>query len=149
MVHDGGRCERDRPTVCEGEGIALGKRVAALGAERPDAYIMGHAHVNLTFDFEGMPAVEPTSSGRGIVIIDLPIGGGAARTEIRPVRGDAIEGAEASVDSIVRVATARSEAKEQQPVATIASDLRRRGNQYPLGNLIADAARTMGAGDVG
>lgn len=149
VVHDGGRCDRDRPTVCEGDGIALGKRVAALGAERPDVYVMGHAHVNLTFDFDGMPAVEPTSSGRGIVVVDLPIGGGAARAEIRPVRGEAVEGAEASVDSIVNVATARSEAKEKQLVATIASDMRRRGNQYPLGNLIADAARTMGAGDVG
>lgn len=149
VVHDGGRCERDRPTVCEGEGIALGRRVAALGAERPDVYVMGHAHVNLAFDFDGMPAVEPTSSGRGIVVVDLPVGGGAARTEIRPVRGNVTEGAEPSVDSIVRVASARSEAKEQQPVATIAADLRRTGNQYPLGNLIADAVRTIGAGDIG
>ncbi len=149
VVHDGGRCERDRPTVCEGEGLTLGRKLAALGAERPDVFVMGHAHVNLALDLDGMPAVEPTSSGRGIAVVDLPVGGGSARSGIRPVRGNSVEGAEPSVDSIVRVASARSAAKEQQPVATIAVDLRRTGTQYPLGNLIADAARTMGAGDVG
>jgi 5''-nucleotidase/2'',3''-cyclic phosphodiesterase and related esterases len=36
-----------------------------------------------------------------------------------------------------------------RPVATIATDLTRTGNQYALGNLIADAMRLVGKGDVG
>lgn len=149
VIHDGGRCQRDQPDVCEGDGIDLARRLAALGTERPDAMIMGHAHVNLTLNMRGMPAVEPTSSGRGIAIIDLGLGGDTPHMEIRSVRGDSVGGADPAVDSIVRTAAGRSQVKENQAVATIASDLRRTGSQYALGNLVADAVRDMGGGDIG
>lgn len=147
VIHDGGRCERDRPTVCTGEGIAVGRRLAALGADRPDVYVMGHAHVNLALDLDGMPAVEPTSSGRAIVVVDVPVGGGRADMAVRPVRGDAVAGADPAVDSVVKAALARVETKVQEPVATIAAPLRRTGQQHALGNLLADAARVMGSAD--
>jgi len=149
VIHDGGRCERDRPTVCSGSGIEIGRRLAALGADRPDAYVMGHAHVNVTLDFDGMPAVEPTSSGRGIAVIDLPLGGGAARSAIVDVPGDAVDGAHPQLDSIVSVSTARVRSRLMQPVGTMAEALRRTGSQYALGNLLADAIRVMGQGDAG
>lgn len=149
VIHDGGRCERDRPTVCSGSGLDIGRRLAAMGRDRPDVYVMGHAHVNLALDFEGMPAVEPTSSGRGIVVVDVPVGGGAARAEVRPVRGDAVAGAEPSVDSIVTVAMERVRPRLEQPVATMAEALRRDGAQHPVGNLLADAMRSAARADVG
>lgn len=148
VIHDGGRCERDRPDVCTGEGIAVGKRLAALGADRPDVYVMGHAHVNLALDLDGMPTVEPTSSGRAIAVVDVPVGGGEATMAVRPVRGDAVAGADPAVDSVVKAAMARVEAKVQEPVAMIATALRRSGQQHALGNLIADAARVMGSADM-
>ncbi|MBA3919202.1 MAG: hypothetical protein C0516_11530 [Gemmatimonas sp.] len=149
VIHDGGRCERDRPTVCSGSGIEIGQRLGALGADRPDAYVMGHAHVNVALDFAGMPAVEPTSSGRGIAVIDIPLGGGAARSFIVAVRGDSVSGAHPQLDSIVAVSTARVRDKLTQPVGTVAEPLRRTGSQYGLGNLLADAIRVMGQGDAG
>lgn len=152
VIHDGGRCQRNEPVnpgACEGSGIDLARRAAAMGADRPDAFIMGHAHVNVVLDFNGMPAVEPSSSGRAIVVVDLPVGGGTARTEVRRVMASATDGADPAVDSIVRAATAKSRGKEMQSVATIASDLKRIGTQYPLGNLIADAVRVMSSSDIG
>jgi len=149
VIHDGGRCERDRPTVCNGSGIEVGQRLGALGADRPDAYVMGHAHVNVTLDFNGMPAVEPTSSGRGLAVIDIPLNGGSARSSIAAVRGDAVGGAHPQLDSIVTVSTARVRDKLMQPVGTVAEPLRRSGSQYALGNLLADAMRVMGQGDAG
>jgi 5'-nucleotidase len=120
-----------------------------MGADRPDVYVMGHAHVNMALDFDGMPAVEPTSSGRGIVVVDVPVGGGPSRAEIRPVNGAVTTGAEAGVDSIVQVAVERVRPRLGQPVATIAEPMRRAGAQNPVGNLLADAMRTAANADVG
>ena len=149
VIHDGGRCERDRPAVCTGSGIEIGRRLAALGSARPDAYIMGHAHVNIALDFEGMPAVEPTSSGRGIVVIDLPVGGGAASMDIREVRGDDVTGADGSLPALVETAIDRVRPRLEQPVAVMANALRREGAQHPVGNLLADATRAAARADVG
>lgn len=149
VIHDGGRCERDRPTVCTGSGLEVGRQLATMGAGRPDVYVMGHAHVNLALDFDGMPAVEPTSSGRGIVVVDVPVGGGPARSEVRPVRGGETAGAAAGLDSIVNVAVARVRPRLEQPVATIAEPMRREGPQNPVGNLLADAMRDAAGTDVG
>ncbi|MBL0939522.1 MAG: 5'-nucleotidase C-terminal domain-containing protein [Gemmatimonadaceae bacterium] len=149
VIHDGGRCERDRPDVCSGTGIDLGRRLGALTADRPDLYVMGHAHVNVTLDFNGLTGVEPTSSGRGIVVVDLPVGGGTARAEVRPVRGTEVAGAQPQIDSIVNVSVARVQERLTQPVGTVAEAMRRTGSQYGLGNLLADAMRVMGSGDIG
>lgn len=149
VIHDGGRCERDQPTVCTGSGIDIGRRLGALGADRPDAYVMGHAHVNLTLDFNGMPAVEPTSSGRGIVVVDLPLGGGAATATVIPVRGDDIAEADPAVDTIVKTAIASVAERLSTPVTTVESAMRRTGAQYAVGNLLADATRDAAGADVG
>lgn len=149
VIHDGGRCERDRPTDCSGAGIDIGRRLGEMGADRPDVYVMGHAHVNLSLDFNGMPAVEPTSSGRGIVVVDVPVGGGPARTEVRPVRGDEVAEAAPEVDSIVRMAMVRVRPQLEQPVATLAEPMRRAGAQNPVGNMLADAVRAAAGSDVG
>lgn len=148
VIHDGGRCERGQPPVCTGGGIDIGRKLAALGKERPDVYVMGHAHVNLALDFDGMPAVEPTSSGRAVVVVDVPVGGGAARTQIRNVPGDVIAGADPAVDSIVNTALARVEVKVKEPVATLAAAFRNGGSQNAVGNALTDAARVIGNGDM-
>ena len=108
---------------------------------------MGHAHVNADLRVNGMPVVEPASSGRAIVIVDLSLDGQAPRSEIREVRGDSTEGADPAIDSIVRVAVAKVRTRLDRPVAIIAEPMRRQGNQYALGNVIADAARAIGNAD--
>jgi 2',3'-cyclic-nucleotide 2'-phosphodiesterase (5'-nucleotidase family) len=149
VIHDGGRCDRDRPTVCTGSGIDVGRRVAALGADRPDVYVMGHAHVNMTLDFDGMPAVEPTSSGRGIVVVDVPLGGGSAVASVVPVSGTAVAGAHVQMDSIVQAAVASVAPRLAEPVTTLATPMRRSGPQNAMGNLLADAMRSAASTDIG
>ncbi len=149
VIHDGGRCERDKPTVCTGEGIDIGRRLGALGADRPDVYVMGHAHVNLALDFAGMPAVEPTSSGRGIAIVDIPLGGGSATSTIVPVRGEAVADADPQVDSLVKAAVASVAGRLSTQVATLAAPMWRTGAQNAVGNLLADAVRSGAGADVG
>lgn len=143
VIHDGARCERDRPGVCQGEGLEVARRLT----ERPDLFVMGHAHVNLTTTVNGMPVVEPTSNGRAIVVVDLPLDGGAPAVAVRPVDGSAVAGADPVVDSVVRAATARVASRMAVPVARVAAPLARRGDQHALGNLIADAARVQGNAD--
>lgn len=148
-IHDGGRCTSGYSGECTGGGIELAKRLAASGADRPDALVLGHSHTNVALDLDGMPAVQAASSGRSVLIIDMPLGGGAARTEVRPVRGDDVEGAAPGVDSIVAVSIARVQQRLQQPVATIAEPMVRDGGQNPMGNMLADAMRSAARADVG
>ena len=53
-----------------------------------------------------------------------------------------------SIDSIVQRAVARVAPLVSRRVATIPTTLARQGPQYPLGNLIADAQRWAGKGDI-
>ncbi len=145
MIHDGGRCERDRPTVCTGDGI----KVAQALTVRPDAFVIGHSHVNVNMMVRDFPVVEPASSGRALQIIDIPLDGGRATTTLREVTGADTVGADPVVDSIVRAAVAAVAQQVARPVGTMAEAMPREGSQYALGNLIADVARVMGNGDFG
>jgi 2',3'-cyclic-nucleotide 2'-phosphodiesterase (5'-nucleotidase family) len=66
---------------------------------------------------------------------------------VRELAADTIQPAPA-IDSIVRRAVARVSSLVDRHVATIPTTLPRQGSQYPLGNLIADAQRWAGKGDV-
>ena len=145
VIHDGARCEIDKPEDCHGTGIDVARQLT----ERPDAFIIGHAHVNLTMRVNGFPVVEPSSNGRAIQIIDIPLDGREATTMLRTVIGADTAGADPVVDSVVRAAVAAVRDRVKRVVATVAEPLPRKGNQYALGNLIADAARAMGSGDFG
>jgi 5'-nucleotidase len=148
-IHDGGRCAAGYSGECSGSGIEIARRLAASGTDRPDALVMGHSHTNVALDFGGMPAVQAASSGRSVLIIDMPLDGGAARTEVRPIRGDQVEDAAPGVDSIVTAALTRAEQRMRQPVATIAEPMLRDGAQNPVGNMLADAMRRAARADVG
>ncbi len=145
VIHDGARCNRDAPPRCSGGGLDVANRLT----DRPDALVLGHAHVNLDLRVGTMPVLEPTSNGRAIAIVDIPLDGSAAWSELRPVYGDSLEGADPVVDSIVSSAVARVQVRLRQQVATIADPLMRRGNQYALGNLLVDGARVAARADFG
>jgi 5'-nucleotidase len=105
--------------------------------------------VNLSLRVNGFPVVEPSSNGRALQVVDISLDGRTATAQLRTVTGADTVGADPVVDSLVRTAVARVAERMARPVATIAEPLRRRGNQYALGNMIADAARLNGNGDFG
>jgi 2',3'-cyclic-nucleotide 2'-phosphodiesterase (5'-nucleotidase family) len=146
IAHAGGFCGRDPGATCNGEIIDLARKITT----KVDAIVSGHSHSLINTVVNGIPIVQARSSGRAIDILDLPLGAGAAvapRHEVRELAVDTIKPLP-SIDSIVQRAVARVAPLVSRHIATIPVTLARQGPQYPLGNLIADAQRWAGKGDV-
>jgi len=146
IAHAGATCGTDGATACNGEIIDLARKVKT----KIDAIVSGHTHTLVNTEVNGIPIVQARSSGRALDILDLPTGpdvGRAVRHEVRELAVDTIKPLPA-IASIVRRAVARVAPLVKRRVATIPVTLARRGPQYPLGNLIADAQRWAGKGDV-
>ena len=146
IAHAGAFCGRDPDASCNGEIVDLARKVTT----KVDAIVSGHTHSLVNTVVNGIPIVQARSSGRAIDVLDLPIGAAdslATRHEVRELAADTIKPL-ASIDSIVQKAVARVAPLVNRHIATIPTTLARQGPQYPLGNLIADAQRWAGKGDV-
>jgi len=146
IAHAGASCGRDGATDCSGEIIDLARNLTT----KVDAIVSGHTHTLVNTEVKGIPIVQARSSGRAIDVLDLPLGVGAnlpVRHEVREIAVDTLQPV-AAIDSIVQTAVARVSSLVNRRVATIPITLARQGSQYPLGNLIADAQRWAGNGDV-
>jgi 2',3'-cyclic-nucleotide 2'-phosphodiesterase (5'-nucleotidase family) len=146
IAHAGGTCGRDPGASCNGEIIDFARKVTT----KVDAIVSGHSHSLLNTVVNGIPIVQARSTGRAIDVLDLPLGAATAlspRREVRELAADTIKPL-ASIDSIVQRAVARVAPLVSRHVATIPTRLAREGPQYPLGNLIADAQRWAGKGDI-
>lgn len=145
VAHIGGFCDLNDPDRCRGEIIEIARRLAP-GAV--DAIVSGHTHSAVSTVVNGIPIVQARSSGRALGIIDLPAGGGGpARPQVWSVTSDSIT-PDPAVAALVRAAEAAVAPLVGQAVVTVAERLPREGGQYALGNLIADAQRLAGRGDV-
>ena len=158
LSHTGVRCEGNLYGVATGaasercEGEALG---ALARLTKPvDVWVGGHTHQKAAIWLDSTFFISSSANGRSISIVDVPIDAAGD-----PVKADIVANAREVndamrarrvpvVDSIVAVASARAEAYLAQPVATLAVPLERTGSQYPLGNLITDAQRWAGKGDL-
>jgi 2',3'-cyclic-nucleotide 2'-phosphodiesterase / 3'-nucleotidase / 5'-nucleotidase len=145
VTHDGARCDRDKPDACTGGGLDIVEKLT----DKPDVFVMGHAHTNIVLRRRDMPVVQTSSNGRAIAVVDVSLDGGASHAEIRDVHGEDQAGADPIVDSIVTAATRKVQVRMDRPIATLAEAFLRRGNQHALGNLVADAARVRGNADFG
>ena len=139
--HLGAYCDRDGATNCNGEVVELAKALH----EPIDAIVSGHTHSLIDATINGIPIVQARSSGTAYGTIELgPLG---ATHHVNDVLPDSLA-ADAPTAAIVSGAVERVAPFVDRPVATIASALTRTGNQYALGNLIADAMRVVGKGDI-
>jgi len=145
IAHAGAFCGRDPDSSCNGEIIDLASKLTT----KVDAIVSGHTHSLVNTVVNGIPIVQARSSGRAIDVLDLPLppATSAVRHEVREIASDTIKPL-ASIDSIVQRAVAGVASLVNRHIATIPVALARQGNQYPLGNLIADAQRWAGKGDV-
>jgi 2',3'-cyclic-nucleotide 2'-phosphodiesterase (5'-nucleotidase family) len=144
VEHDGAFCARD--TGCRGEIISLAQHLT----EPVDAIVSGHTHSLVNTVVKGIPIVQAMSSGRAIGVIDLPVDPAARfgeRTEVRMVNTDSIT-PDPQIEAMVRGAAQNVASIVARPIATVAEDMPRRGDQYALGNLIADAQRAAAHADV-
>ncbi len=141
VAHEGAFCDRDGVANCRGLVVDLARRLR----EPVDAIVSGHTHSLVSTIVNGIPIVQSRSSGTAFGVVDL--GPDGSRPQVRDVLPDTLT-ADPAVSALVQRAVARVAPLVDRRVATIADDLVREGTQYPLGNLIADAMRAAGGGDV-
>ena len=141
VAHDGAFCDRDGASNCKGEIIEFARRLR----EPVDAIVSGHTHSLVDAVVNGIPIVQGRSSGTAFGVIDL--GPEGSRHQVRDVLPDSLA-ADSAVAAKVQRAVAAVAPIVNRAVATIATSMVREGTQYPLGNLIADAMRAEGKGDV-
>ncbi|HET7042513.1 MAG TPA: 5'-nucleotidase C-terminal domain-containing protein, partial [Gemmatimonadales bacterium] len=137
VAHFGGDCQ----ATCTGELFAL---VDSLGPGAVDAVIGGHTHWSVFGrSASGIPVLQGGSSGRAIARIDLVktvVGARELRLALDTAWADRIR-PDPGVDSILARYRPAVDSLSRRQVATIQLPLNRRGNDYPLGRLIADAYR--------
>ncbi|MBA3341660.1 MAG: 5'-nucleotidase C-terminal domain-containing protein [Gemmatimonadaceae bacterium] len=147
VAHDGAFCSASGTEACAGEIIDLANALT----EKVDAIVSGHTHSVIDFSVKGIPIVQARSSGQAIAVLDIPLSDGKPSGEgSGEVRQVVVSGTRpsASVDSLVKRATGRVGSVVNRRVARLGAPLARTGNQYALGNLIADAQRWAGKGDI-
>ncbi len=147
VAHLGGFCDINDVDRCNGE---IFKMATALTAGAVDAIVSGHTHSPVNTVVNGIPIVQARLSGRALGIIDLPLGGATApaRPVLRSVTSDSIT-PDPAIAELVRRATDAVAGRIGAQVVELTERLPRDGNQYALGNLIADVQRLAGRGDIG
>src|SRR6185503_6611524 len=149
VAHAGAFCDRTGESQCAGEIVDVARRVT----EKVDAIVAGHTHSIINTVVNGIPIIQARSSGQSIGVLDLPLenDGGGGVHEVRDVLPDSLT-PDPEVARLVAQAVGAVAARVNQPVADIAEYLRKSpagaDEQVPLGNLIADAMRVQGKGDV-
>jgi 2',3'-cyclic-nucleotide 2'-phosphodiesterase (5'-nucleotidase family) len=141
VAHAGAFCDHTGAANCNGEIVDFARKLT----EPVDAIVSGHTHSLVNTEVNGIPIVQSRVSGSAFSVTDLSPT--STTHDVYDVLSDSLP-ADSVVDAMVRSAVAQVAPLVNRPVATIATDLNRTGNQYPLGNLITDAFRAAGKGDV-
>jgi len=151
VAHAGAFCDRTGENACAGEIVDLAQHLT----QHVDAIISGHTHSLVNSIVNGIPIVQGRSSGQAIDVVDLPLDPGESSMpahEVREVLPDSLP-ADTAVAAIVARATEAVASRVNRPVARIAEYMKKSASgaeeQVPLGNLIADAMRVEGKGDIG
>ncbi len=143
VAHAGGFC--DRSGACRGEVISL----ATALRNKPDLIVSGHTHSLIQTTVNGIPIVQARCCSTALGVVDLVDSAGArvARMRVETVWADR-ERPDSAVAAVVDRYAAGVAPLVGRQVATLAEPLTRSGDQYPLGNLIADADRVAAHADV-
>jgi 5'-nucleotidase len=132
--------------ACHGEILDVARQ---LDSGSVDLIVAGHSHQRVNTVVNGIPIVEAQSSARSIGVVDFVRTGG--RREVR------IQLVTPYVDQVKPDATLTEALGRQQQavrnitervVARLKFPLKREGDEYALGRLIADAQRAAGRADV-
>ncbi len=143
VAHAGAFCDRDRG--CAGEIVNLARALA----NRPDLIVSGHTHSLVQTTVNGIPIIQARSNGTALGIVDFVDSAGTrvVRMRVETVWADR-ERPDSAVAAVVASYAQRVAPLVSRQVATLAAPLTRSGDQYPLGNLIADAYRAAAHADV-
>ena len=151
VAHAGAFCDRTGRASCAGEVVDLAQRVT----QHVDAIVSGHTHSLVNTLVNGIPIVQGRSQGQAIDVVDLPLDapeGAMPLHEVREVVPDSIA-PDSTVSTIVAQAVSAAAPRANRSIARFAEYMKKSPagaeEQVPLGNLIADAMRVEGKGDIG
>ena len=150
VAHAGAACDStggaSSAAACHGEIVDLARQ---LDSGSVDLIVAGHTHLRVNTVVHGIPIVEAQSSGRSIGVADFVRVGGRREVRIQLVTPFADQ-----VRADVPMAEALSRQQQavrnitERVVARLKFPLKREGDEYGLGRLIADAQRAAGRADV-
>ncbi len=149
ITHEGGFCNtKDSSETCTGEVFDMAGKLT----QKVDLIVSGHTHSLLNTQVNGIPIVQARSSAQAVDVVDIPLGSdgkpaGPAVADVRSVVTASLA-PYPPADSIVSRASKSVAPIVNRRIGTTRAQLVREGSQYPLGNLIADAQRWAGKGDV-
>ena len=154
VAHIGAFCDADStaaivpagPTACHGEIIDLAR---GLESGSVDLIVSGHTHSLVNTVVNGIPIVQARSSGAGIAVVDFVrvADRREVRARIETPFSDRVSPDPALADAL-RLDKLAIETITGRPVTRVGKDMRRSGDEYGLGRLIADAQRNIAKTDV-
>jgi 2',3'-cyclic-nucleotide 2'-phosphodiesterase / 3'-nucleotidase / 5'-nucleotidase len=156
VAHVGAFCDGDgaaaplEPAACHGEIIDVAR---GLDSGSVDLIVSGHTHSLVNTVVNGIPIVQARSSGAGIAVVDFVRVSDASgrrrevRARIETPFADRVRLDPGLVDAL-RLSQVSISAITGRPVARFGAELRRTGDEYGLGRLIADAQRNVAKTDV-
>ncbi len=143
VAHVGAACDS---TACHGEILDVARQ---LDSGSVDLIVAGHTHLRVNTVVHGIPIVEAQSSGRSIGVVDFVRTGGRREVRVQLVTpyADQVKPDVTLTEALGRQQQAVRNISERV-VARLKVPLKREGDEYALGRLIADAQRAAGRADV-
>jgi len=147
---DGGGDAAARPlaaTACRGEILDVARR---LDSGSVDLIVSGHTHSLVNTVVNGIPVVQARSSGAGIAVVDFVRGPGGRREVLARVETPYTDwvSPDPELQNLMALFKVGIENLTSRAITRIKVDLRRQGDEYGLGRLIADAMRNVAKADV-
>src|SRR6266699_2268844 len=150
VAHLGALCDSStgggNSAACHGEILDVARQ---LDSGSVDLIVAGHTHIRVNTVVHGIPIVEAQSSGRSVGIVDFVRTGGRREVRVQLVTpyADQVKPDVALTDALGHQQQAVRNLTERV-VARLKIPLKRAGDEYGLGRLIADAQRAAGRADV-
>jgi len=149
VAHAGAFCDSTgagSPATCHGEILDVARQ---LDSGSVDLIVAGHTHVRVNTVVHGIPIVESQSSGRSIGVVDFVRVAGRREVRVQLVTpyADQVKADVPMAEALGRQQQAVRNITERV-VARLKIPLKREGDEYGLGRLIADAQRAAGRADV-
>jgi len=143
VAHVGAVCDS---SACHGEVLDVARQ---LDSGSVDLIVAGHTHLRVNTVVHGIPIVEAQSSGRSIGVVDFVRVGGRREVRVQLVTpyADQVKSDVPLTEALGRQQQALRNITERV-VARLKFPLKRDGDEYGLGRLIADAQRAAGRADV-
>jgi 2',3'-cyclic-nucleotide 2'-phosphodiesterase/3'-nucleotidase/5'-nucleotidase len=147
VAHLGAVCDSGMGggSACRGEILDVARQ---LDSGSVDLIVAGHSHQRVNTVVNGIPIVEAQSSGRSIGVVDFVRVGARREVRIQLVTpyADQVRPDVALTDALGRQQQAVRNITERT-VGRLKFPLRREGDEYGLGRIIADAQRSAGRAD--